>query len=110
MFLVSLLAVIIILTMLNFTTPTGVGPLGVLVFFTLVYLVVFGVVNLMVIGFRKLMGYKERTRKEHLYAGVISFGPVMLLLIQSFGVLSLATVGMTAAFITLGCFVVAKRL
>lgn len=110
MILVSLIAVIIILAMINLTTPTGVGPLGVLVFFTMVYLVVLGVTNLLVIGFRKMMGYKERTQKEHLYAATIAFGPVMLLLIQSFGVLNIATVAMTIVFIVLGCFVVSKRL
>lgn len=110
MILVSLIAVIIILAMINLTTPTEIGPLGVLVFFTMVYLVVFGIVNLMVIGFRKMMGKRDRTRKEHYYAAVIAFGPVMMLLIQSFGVLNIATATMTVIFILLGCFVINKRL
>ncbi|MBR5408592.1 hypothetical protein IK112_01435 [Candidatus Saccharibacteria bacterium] len=110
MMLLSLLAVIIILAMINFTTPTGVGPLGVLVFFTMVYVVVFGVVNLLVVGFVRLMGYRRTERKEHYYAAMIAFGPVMLLLIRSFGSFNLATIGMTVVFVVLGCFVINKRL
>ena len=110
MLLLSLISVVVILAMINFTTPTGVGPLGVLVFFMMVYVVVFGIVNLMVVGFIKLMGYRQEARKEHYYAAMIAFGPVMLLLIRSFGSLNLATIGMTAVFIALGCFVINKRL
>lgn len=106
----SLIAVVIILAMINLTTPTEVGPLGVLVFFIMVYLVVLGVVNLLVIFFRRMMGHKERTRKEHYFAAMIAFGPVMLLLIQSFGVLNIATIAMTIMFVVLGCFVISKRL
>ena len=39
----SLLAAVILLVMLNFTTPAGVGPFGVLVFFTTFYILMFGV-------------------------------------------------------------------
>ena len=106
----SLIAVVIILAMINLTTPTEVGPLGVLVFFIMVYLVVLGVVNLLVIFFRRMMGHKERTRKENYFAAMIAFGPVMLLLTQSFGVLNLATIAMTVMFVVLGCFVISKRL
>ena len=108
--LISLVAIVIILAMMNLTTPTEVGPLGVLVFFVMVYLVVLGVVNLLVMFFRRMMGYKERTRKENYFAAMIAFGPVMLLLIQSFGVLNIATVAMATLFVILGCFVISKRL
>lgn len=110
MILLSLVAVIIILAMINLTTPTEVGPLGVLVFFTMVYVVAFGVVNLLVAGFMRLLGQKRGARKEHYYAAVIAFGPIMMLLVQSFGVLNLATVAMIVVFVILGCFVVNKRL
>ena len=38
----SLVATMIILVMMNFTTPTSIGPLGVLVIFTMFYVVSFG--------------------------------------------------------------------
>ena len=110
MMLASLIAVIVILAMINLTTPTGVGPLGVLVFFVMVYVVVFGVTNLVVAGFMKFTGSKQGEQKQRLYAAVISFGPIMLLLIQSFGSLNLMTAAMVIVFVFLGCFIINKRL
>lgn len=103
----SFVAVVVILAMVNFTTPTGVGPLGVLVFFMMVYVVVYGITNLIVGLFMKASG--NRQIKGRYYAAMISFGPIMLLLIQSFGSLNLLTAVMVAVFVFLGCFVIKKR-
>ena len=110
MILFSLIAVIIILAMINLTTPTSVGPLGVLVFFTMIYLAIYGVINLIVVAFMRANGKKSGGRKNHYYAAMISFGPIMLLLIQSFGSFSVITVTMTVIFVMLGCFVISRRL
>ena len=110
MILLSLVSVIIILAMINLTTPTSVGPLGVLVFFTMIYMVIYGVVNLIVAMFMKATEKKGGERKNHYYAAVISFGPIMLLLVQSFGSFSVVTVAMTVVFVMLGCFIINKRL
>lgn len=110
MILASLVAVIVILAMINLTTPTSVGPLGVLVFFTMVYVVIFGIVNLIVFGIHKAAGSKKSERKIRYNAAMIAFGPVMLLLVQSFGSLNIATIAMVIVFVGLGCFVINKRL
>lgn len=105
----SLLAAVILLVMLNFTTPTGIGPLGVLVFFTTFYVLMFGLAVGIVRIFAKLMR-KQMGRKEYLYVVVIAFGPIMLMLAQSLGSISLLTVALTVIFVLLGCFLVSKRL
>ncbi|MBR2544099.1 hypothetical protein IKD57_00425 [Candidatus Saccharibacteria bacterium] len=110
MLLLSLVAVIIILVMMNFTTPTSVGPLGVLVFLVTVYLVIFGVVNLAVTLILKAAGRERSMIRGRYYAATISFGPIMLLLVQSFGSLNILTVFGVAVVIMLGCFVISKRL
>ena len=110
MFLFSLVAIAVILAMINFTTPTGVGPLGVLVFFIMIYVVIYGIVNLIVGLFMKAGGKKHGRNKGRYYAAMISFGPIMLLLVQSFGSLNLITAAMTVIFVILGCFVINKRL
>ncbi len=107
--LLSFVAMVVILAMMNFTTPTGVGPLGVLVFFTMIYIVFFGVINMIVAAFLKAAEKKQSIRKGHYYAATIAFGPIMLLLIQSFGSLNLFTITLVAIFIFLGCFVIKKR-
>lgn len=108
MLVLSFVAVVVILAMINFTTPTGVGPLGVLVFFTMIYIVLYGVVNLIVELFMKAEG--KRQTKSRYYAAMISFGPIMLLLVQSFGSLNLITLLMITMFVFLGCFVIKRRI
>ncbi len=110
MIVLSFVSVIIILAMINLTTPTSVGPLGVLVFFTMIYIAIYGIVNLIVAAFMKANGKKGNGRKNRYYAAMISFGPIMLLLIQSFGSLGIVTVAMTIVFVILGCFIINKRL
>ena len=104
----SLVAAVILLVMLNFTTPAGIGPLGVLVFFTAVYVLMLGVATQVVKVFQKIMG-KQVGRKSYLYGAVVAFGPIMLLLAQSLGSMSWVTVGLVVVFVFLGCFLVNKR-
>lgn len=105
----SLLAAVLLLLMMNFTTPAGIGPLGVLLFFLMIYLVMFGVAFLLVAIFTKITG-KRIGKRTYLYAAVIAFGPIMLLLAQSLGTVSWLTVGLMAVFVLLACFLVNKRL
>lgn len=107
--LVSLVATIVLLAMLNLTTPTEIGPLGVLVFFTMVYAAVFGFAVLVLWGLRKAAG-KELVRKDYYYAVTVAFGPIMLLLVQSFDNLNFFTIGLVVLFVFLLCFLVKKRL
>ncbi len=104
----SLIAAVILLTMLNFTTPAGIGPLGVLVFFTAVYVLMLGIAVALVKLFLKMTG-KQVGKKSYMYGAMIAFGPIMLLLAQSLGSMSPLTVGLTVVFVLLGCFLVSKR-
>lgn len=103
----SLLAAVIILLMVNFTTPVGVGPLGLLVFFASCYVLVLGIALLIVKIFMKLLG-RPVERRSYLYAAVIAFGPIMLLLIQSLGALSPFTIGIVIMLVFLACFLISK--
>lgn len=104
----SLLAAVVLLVMLNFTTPTGIGPLGVLVFFAAVYVVMLGIAQLLVRGVMRLAIHGVSS-KENLYSAVIAFGPIMLLLAKSLGSLGWFTVGLVMVFVFLACFLIAKR-
>jgi len=104
----SLLAAVILMLMLNFTTPAGVGPFGVLVFFAACYMVVLGIALLLVKIFTRLLG-KQMGHKSYLYAAIIAFGPIMLLLIQSLGALSILTVSIVVILIFLVCFLVSRN-
>ena len=104
----SLIAAVVLLVMLNFTTPAGIGPLGVLVFFTTIYVLMLGISVALVKLFLRLTG-RQAGRKSYLYGAVIAFGPIMLLLAQSLKTMSPLTVALVALFVFVGCFVVNKR-
>ena len=108
--IVSLIAAVIVSVMLSMTTPTAVGPFGVLVFFTMGYLILLGVVTGLVAIFVRIVGQREWLgKKDYAYAAVIAFGPLLLLLVRAFSAISLWTVGLSALFVLLGCFLVDKR-
>ena len=107
---ISLMSVAVLLVLLNFTTPTTLGPVGVLLFFILVFVILLGVATGVVGIFRKILGKKGgMTGKDYQCAAVIAFAPIMLLLAQSLGNLSVLTVILTGMFAFLGCFLVLKR-
>ena len=108
--IVSIIGLAVLLIMLNFTSPTEIGPLGVLVFFTTVYLVAFGIITLVMQAFMRLNIKKESFRvKDYLYSAILAFGPIMLLMARSFGAINLWTVGLICVFLFLAEFLVAKR-
>ena len=109
--LASLIAVIILMVMINLTSPAEIGPLGVLVFFTMVYVVFFGVVTGVIALLRRATGNgSTMRRKDYFFAAIIAFGPIMLLLIQSFGSFNLWTVALVFVFVVLGCFYISKKM
>ena len=106
--IIGLAALIMILTL---TSPTEIGPLGVLLFFTTVYVVSFGVFLLFLGLFYKLAFKKELLRgKDYLYAAVLAFVPIMFLMARSFGASNLWTSSLIIIFTFLAEFLVAKRI
>lgn len=103
-----LVSATILLVMLNFTTPMGVGPFGVLVFFTTFYALMFGLAVGLVGLLMRVLGKSSR-RRLYLYAAAVAFGPVLMMLLQAMGSISLMTVGLVAVFVFLSCFLISKR-
>ena len=111
MSIVSIAGLAALLLMLEFTSPTDIGPLGVLLFFTTLYIVTFGIIVLIMYSFLRLAFKKEAFRgKNYLYAAVLAFAPIMLLMARSFGAINFWTVGLIVLFISLAEFLVAKRI
>ncbi|MBR5388988.1 hypothetical protein IK146_00210 [Candidatus Saccharibacteria bacterium] len=108
----SLLSLFGILFMLNYTTPKEAGVLGVLVFFTMIFIALFGLMVELVKVFQKILKEKNgkggeiSKNKTYMYATVVAFGPIILLVTRSVNVLTLALVGI---FVFLGCFLIRKR-
>lgn len=108
---ISTIGLIGLVIMLNASSPTEIGPFGVLLFFTTLYVVFFGVFSLLLQTLKRLaFGRKTPHSKDYFYAAVLAFGPIMLLLARSFGAISLWTVSLIAIFLALAEFLVYKRI
>ena len=108
--IISIAGLAALLVMLNYTSPTDIGPFGVLLFFTTLYIFCFGMIAMLLQGFLRL-AFKRETlhHKDYLYSAVLAFAPIMLLLVRSFGAINLWTIGLIVIFIALAEFLVAKR-
>jgi len=112
---IGLLAVVFLLTMMNLTTPSDIGPLGVLVFFTLVYAVCLGaMIGLCRVFFmvkQKMQGGRAGAnyKKSYYFGSILAFVPMLLIFMRSFGELNLLEVFLVILFAVIGCFYVSKR-
>jgi len=96
--------------MLNYTTPREAGVFGVLVFFTMVFITLFGLMVEVVKIFQRILKEKSRgnisENKTYMYAMVLAFGPIIMLVTRS---ASLTTLALVIVFVFLGCFLIHKR-
>ena len=107
---ISIIGLAALILMLFLTSPTEIGPFGVLLFFTTIYLVSFGITAFALQAFKRL-AFRRATfsNKDYLYAAVGAFAPIMLLMARSFGAINAWTIGLIVLFLFLAEFLVAKR-
>ena len=106
----TIIGILAIILMLTLTSPTDIGPFGVLLFFTTLYATLFGTFSMLLQLFYKIAFRRTAMRsKDYLYAVVLAFGPIMVLMARSFGAINLWTVGLIIVFLFLAEFLVAKR-
>jgi hypothetical protein len=119
--LVLILSGVLLWALLHLTTPTSVGPMGVLVVFVLLYIIFLciftGLVSLVSYTVSLLLRNSIRTRpikpisyKKAYYLGsVLALAPVLLFGMQSLGKIGFLEFGLVVMFIVLGCVLVIKR-
>lgn len=109
--IMSIIGLAVLIIMLFFTSPTEIGPLGVLLFFTTIYVTLFGFVALLFQVFKKIAFKKPNlSNKDYLYSAVFAFAPIMILMARTFGAINLWTVSLIFAFTALAEFLVYKRI
>ena len=108
---ISIIGLAALILMLNLTSPTEIGPIGVLLFFTTLYVSVFGIITLgMQVFFYLAAKQPALKHKDYLYSAVLAFGPIMLLMARSFGAINLWTITLIILFLFLAEFLVYKRI
>lgn len=109
-YILSIIGLAALIIMLIFTSPTDIGPFGVLLFFTTIYVVVLGIVTFFVQSFRRIALKKPLEKnKDYLYCAVLAFGPIMFLMAGSFGAIDILVSCLIIAFLALAEFLVYKR-
>lgn len=107
----SIVGLAVLFAMLVFTSPTEIGPLGVLLFFTTTYITLFGVTTLFFQTFKKIAFKKPNLKnKDYLYSAILAFAPIMLLMARSFGAFTPWTITLITLFIALAEFLAYKRI
>lgn len=82
----SIVAAVILAAMLFFTTPAGLGPLGIFAFFVMTYVVVLGIMTVLIqIFVRFVYKRKKMNWKDYADAAILAFWPVMVLVFISLG-------------------------
>ena len=107
---IGIIGLAALIIMLNLTSPTEIGPFGVLLFFTTLYIVMFSLFSIIMEIFYRLSMKREAMRsKDYLYAAVLAFGPIMIMMARSFDLISPLTLGLIFMFLFLAEFLVMKR-
>ena len=108
---ISIIGLAALILMLNLTSPTEIGPVGVLLFFTTLYISIFGIISLIMQTFLYFASKKTTlSHKDYLYSAVLAFGPIMMLMAKSFGAINIWTILLIIIFLSLSEFLVYKRI
>ena len=108
---VGIIGLAVLILMLNLLSPSEIGPLGVLLFFTTIYVTVFSVITFLMESFLKIAFRREKlSNKDYLYSAVLSFGPIMFLMARSFGAITIWTTSLIIIFLILAEFLVKKKI
>ena len=107
--------------LLQVSTPSSLGPLGILFIFVLIYLTVLGALTFFLFGAGKLIGkvpgqlnmrqnFKTLTlKKSYYYSSVISLVPVLLVAMQSIGRVGFYELILIVLFTIISCVYISKR-
>ncbi len=107
---VDLCGLAVLFLMLIMTSPVEIGPFGVLLFFTTLYVSIFSTTCLAVgLFYRLTMRDRKLSSKDYLYSAVIALGPIMMLMARSFGAINLSTICLIVIFLVLAEFLVYKK-
>lgn len=120
--LVTLVSAILLVTLINTTTPASAGPLGILGIFIFAYLLSLGVVTYFIYGVSRVVAHLSSAftvrkpiqalpiKRSYYYATVVAAAPIMLVGLQSVGAIGVYEVALVLLFVVIGCLYITKRI
>jgi hypothetical protein len=119
--LISSTATLLLIMLLYTTTPTTIGPLGILMVFILMYLSALGVLTFLTYRgrqiFSKLISSSKMKRsfrewsigRSYYYSSILALAPVMFIGMQSVGEVGLYDILLIILFLVIACVYITKR-
>lgn len=114
-------ATMLLIILLQTTTPSTIGPLGILIVFILMYVSALGVLTFLLFMGSRLIARASRgvvTRRpvqplslgrSYYFSSVLALAPVMVIGMQSVGKVGVSDVALIVLFMTISCIYIAKR-
>lgn len=118
---VILFCTLLLIAILNTTTPSTIGPFGLLLVFGLAYILFISIVTVFLYETSKMISKLSRVfvvrrpvmswslKKSYYYGTVLAAAPIMLIGLQSVGALGFYETLLVIIFCILGCIYVSKR-
>jgi hypothetical protein len=117
----SVLAMVVLFILWQNTTPSTIGPLGILFVFILMYIAVLGALTFLLFGLNKIIVKLSTSTvvrrpvgqmtlgRSYYFASVIALAPVMVVGMQSVGEVGLYELLLVILFVGIACVYIAKR-
>lgn len=113
----TLISMIALLAILNSTTPSGAGPLGILAVFILIYLLAVGVFTFFLYKSSEVVNKNLRRKsisslsfeKSYYYASVLALSPVMMVAMMSVGRVGAYQIMLVIFFVIISLVYISRR-
>lgn len=118
----TVVSLCLLITLLNVTSPSTSDPFEILVIFIFAYLLSLGLVTFFIFGVSyvisriSIMLVARRPisrlsfRRSYYYSTIIALAPVMLIGLQSVGVINIYEISLIFIFVLIGCLYVSKKI
>lgn len=118
---ITIVSLCLLIFLVNTSTPTGIGPFGILAVFMSAYLSLLGVMTFFIFSVSKLTAHLSTAftvrkpilalsfKKSYYYSTVFAAAPIMLIGLQSVGSISPYELALVALFVVIGCIYITKR-
>ena len=114
-------ATIVLIIVLQITTPSTIGPLGILIVFILMYVSALSVLTFFLFGLSKVISRLSASftvakpihalslRRAYYFSSILALAPVMIIGMQSVGEIGVYEVMLVALFIGISCVYIVKK-
>jgi len=118
----TVVSMLLLVILLNVTTPSTSGPFGILAVFLFAYLLLMGVFTYLLVWGSRVVAYlfvtfKARRpiealsfKRSYYYSSVLAAAPIMLLGLQSVGRVGFYEYFLVLVFVCIGCLYISKRI